>query len=281
MVLGMTRMTAASGLRRLASISFVAILTLALVGPASVTATSSSSEISALERSMVSALNANRTALGLVPLQIDPRLMTIARARSADMVANNYFSHTLPDGRNVFKIVIEQQIKWYGLGEIIAANNSSMDKTLEVANRGWMNSPGHRAIVISPNYNYFGVGLAVDDASGRKVWTAVYMRGPDRTGARALITDVALRAGPTATTRYAKVSWKGWDPQLQVLTAGLDSFVVQRRIDNGAWLSVAAATTLRYTNFRVGLGHLTEFRVAARDKAGNVGVWSVKAVDLR
>ena len=49
--------------------------------------------------------------------------MAIARARSADMVAKHYFSHTQPDGRNVFDILTAQHITWYGAGEIIAWNN--------------------------------------------------------------------------------------------------------------------------------------------------------------
>lgn len=281
----MNRTTPATGHRRLASLAIVAVLGLAILAPASVAATTpppvDAATVSAAELSMVAALNANRTALGLVPVQTDARLMAIARARSADMVAKKYFSHTQPDGRNVFNILTGKAITWYNAGEIIAWNNYPMTSTVSVANRQWMNSPGHKAVVISKDFNYVGVGLALDPVTGKKLWTAVYIKGPDRTPAKAAATGAALRAGPTATTRYTKLTWQGYDPKLQVLTAGLANFTVQRKVDSGAWATVVASTTLTYTNFQVSVGHRYEFRVAARDKRGNQGAWSVKVIDLR
>ncbi len=49
--------------------------------------------ISEAELAMVDALNVDRTTRGLVPVQIDSRLMAIARARSVDMATNHYFHH--------------------------------------------------------------------------------------------------------------------------------------------------------------------------------------------
>ena len=82
----MTRTTRATGRRRLASLSLLAVIGLALAGPSSAVATTappvSAAEISAAESAMVAALNADRKALGLVAVKIDTRLMAIARARS-------------------------------------------------------------------------------------------------------------------------------------------------------------------------------------------------------
>lgn len=281
----MNRTTRAPGLRRLTSLTIAAVLGIAILAPAAVAAATpvpvSAAAITAAEKAMVAALNADRTALGLVPVQADARLMAIARARSVDMATKGYFSHTQPDGRNVFNILTGQKIAWYNAGEILAVNNYPMDVTVAVANRGWMNSPGHKAVVISKDLNYVGVGLALDPVTGKKLWTAVYIKGPDRTGARATVTGAALRTGPTATTKYAKLTWTGYDPKLQVLTAGLAGFTIQRRVDGGAWTTAVTSTTLTYTSFSVALGHVTEFRVAARDKKGNQGSWSTKVVDLR
>jgi uncharacterized protein YkwD len=280
----MTPTTRAPGRRRLASLTLVAAVGLALAGPSTSSAAvvaPADATVTAAEAAMVKLLNADRTALGLVPVQTDTRLMAIARARSADMVAKGYFSHTQPDGRNVFAILTGQSVTWYNAGEIIAWNNYPIDVTASTANRQWMNSPGHKAIVISTDFNYVGVGLAIDQATGKKLWTAVYIKGPDRTGARAAVTGAPLRAGPTPTTRYTKLTWSGYDPKLQVLTAGLYNYTVQRKIDSGAWATVVTSTTLGYTNFRVTLGHRYEFRVAARDKKGNQGPWSTRVIDLR
>ncbi|MDQ3128068.1 MAG: CAP domain-containing protein, partial [Chloroflexota bacterium] len=186
----MNRLTRAPAIRRLASLTIAAVLGLAILAPAAVAATTpepvSAAAITAAEKQMVAALNADRTALGLVPVQVDVRLMAIAKERSVDMATKGYFSHTQPDGRNVFDIVRAAKITWFKVGEIIAWNNYPIDSTASAANRQWMNSPGHKAIVISKDFNYVGVGVALGP-DGRKLWTAVYMKGPDRTGARATV----------------------------------------------------------------------------------------------
>ena len=274
----------ALGRRRLASLALLAVLGAAMAGPGAATATVATLDaagLSAAEAAMVSTLNADRADRGLVAVRVDTRLMTIARARSDDMVAKGYFGHVQPDGRNVFDILTAQHVTWYNAGEIIAANNYPLDSTVSAANRQWLGSPGHYAIITSADLNYVGVGLAIDPATGKKLWTAVFIKGPDRTSARATVYTPKVTSGPTARTRIAKVSWTGVDPRLQVLTSGLRSYAIQRRVDGGAWVTVLSSTTLRYMTFKLYLGHRYEFRILARDRAGNPGAWVTKAVDLR
>ena len=270
--------------RRLASLALAAILGLAVIAPGAaiaVTAPPDEAAVSAAETAMVAALNADRTAKGLVPVRVDARLMAIARARSDDMVAQDYFSHVQPDGRNVFDVLTAQHITWYNAGEINAWNAFPMDSTVAAADYQWTHSAGHDAILMSTSYNYVGVGLAVDPDSGKKVWTAVYLRGPDRTPARATVYTPKVVSGPTSTTRYAKLSWTGYDVRLQVYTSGLRSYSVQRRIDGGLWANVLVGTTLHSTTVKMYLGHLYEFQFVARDRAGNHGNWVTKVIDLR
>src|SRR5258706_9581974 len=94
--------------RRLASLALVAVLGAVIVAPGAATATVTTLDEAGLtvaEAAMVATLNADRADHGLVAVRIDPRLMAIARARSDDMVANGYFGHVQPDGRNVFDIL--------------------------------------------------------------------------------------------------------------------------------------------------------------------------------
>jgi uncharacterized protein YkwD len=269
--------------RRLASLVLVALLGAAVVAPGAAVAAESldPAGISTLETQMVAALNADRTAVGLVPVRVDARLMAIARARSADMVEKDYFSHSQPDGRNVFNILSSSGITWYNAGEIIAYNNYPLDSTVAAANNGWMNSPGHHAIVVSADYNYVGVGLAIDPATGLKLWTAVYIKGPDRTAARASAGTAKLGTWLQSNKRRASVTWSGYDPQLQVLTAGLKSFAVQVRTDGGAWRWVTTSTTSRSWAFNAWKGHRYEVRVSPLDRAGNRGAWITQTVSFR
>lgn len=268
---------------RLASLTLAAVIGLVIAAPGGALATDppvGEVALSAAETAMVAALNHDRTVAGLVPVRVDARLMAIARARSNDMVANNYFAHVQPDGRNVFDIYTEQHITWYNGGEIIAYNAFPMDMTVAAADYQWQHSPTHNAILMSTSYNYVGVGLAVD-ALGRKFWTADYLRGPDRTAARATAYTPKVVAGPTASTRYAKLSWTGSDVRLQAYTSGLRSYSVQRRVDRGTWTNVLVGTTAHTVTVKMSLGHLYEFRFVARDRAGNHGTWVTKVVDLR
>jgi hypothetical protein len=281
MVIGMTN-APALGPRRLLAVLAAGLFAVGIVGPATVSAVdvASSASITANESTMVSLLNKDRSSHGLVAVRSDPRLMAIARARSADMAAKGYFSHTQPDGRNIFDILGQQGIAWYAAGENIAWNTYSLSQTTSVANSQWMNSSGHRAIILSSNYNYVGVGLA-QASNGRFYWTAVFMKGPDRTGAKATVGSARITTGPTTATRRARISWTGADIRLQVLTAGFHYFTVERSVDGGAWTRVWSATTLTAGTFTVALGSRTEFRISAVDKKGNRGTWVSRVVDLR
>jgi hypothetical protein len=233
------------------------------------------------EQAMVDFLNADRAAVGLVPVRVDSRLMAIARARSVDMATKHYFSHTQPNGQNVFDILSAKGITWYGAGEIIAWNNyPTLQLSTANANSQWMNSPGHKAIVVSTTLNYVGVGLAIDASTGKKLWTAVYIKGPDRTGARSTTNVPSVTSGPDGATKHVSVSWTGADVKLQVLTSGFASWQVQRRTDGGDWTTVWASTTRASLSLDLPAGHKYEFRTAARDKAGNWGAWSTVSTTI-
>ncbi len=237
--------------------------------------------ISDAEQAMVSALNADRAKSGLVAVRVDTRLMSIARARSADMAAKHYFGHTQPDGRDVFDIITANHITWYGAGEIIAWNTwPSLTDSISVANSGWMGSSMHRSIITSASYNYVGVGLAID-SSGKKLWTAVFMKGPDRTGGWVTIDpQPATTAVRTASTSiYTRtVTWKGGDVRLSVLTAGFRNYQIQRNWDGGAYNWITQWTTLSYRSMSFYSGHVYSVRIRACDKAGNCGAWRYTTV---
>jgi hypothetical protein len=266
--------------RLLARLAAAAALGL-LVGSLGVPVGASAADftITQAEQAMVAHLNADRTAAGLVPVRVDSRLMAIARARSVDMATKHYFSHEQPDGRFYYDILEAKNITTYGSGEIIAYNNlkppyDSLELATANANSQWMNSPLHRAIVMSTSMNYVGVGIAIDASSGRKLFTAIYIKGPDRTGARSTTQAPIVGASVLAGTRRVSVSWTGADVKLQVLTSGFNSWKVQRRTDGGAWTTVWASTTKASMTVDLAGGHTYEFRTAARDNAGNWGAWS-------
>jgi len=220
---------------------------------------------------LVTLTNRQRTALGLVALRIDPNLMDIARDRAKVMAANDVMSHTEPDGRKVFDRINAAGLTWYGAGEILAWNHYPAEYSTAEAIRAWMASPGHHEIMVSTGYNYVGFGAAIS-ASGKRYYAGVFVAEPDHTGAWSRFRATSSRR-VDATHRRVTIRWAGADTRLQVLTAGLRYFQVQRRRVGGAWRSwdptTATSRTVKWTH-----GRQYEVRVRARDKAGNWGSWT-------
>ena len=151
------------------------------------------------------------------------------------------------------------------MSEIIAWNRGSdLLAAAEDAVGMWMDSSVHRREILSTTHNYFGAGVATDGSTIK--WTVISITGPDRTDPVARITSVE-RTGDSAVVR-----WTGYDPRLVVGTAGLRDYDLARRHPGGAWVIVRDNTTKVSTTTAAQEG--TEFRVRARDKAGNVGDWS-------
>jgi uncharacterized protein YkwD len=259
-------------LRRLVPFATTAALLLTLA-PAAVHAADLT--IAQAEVREVSHLNAQRAALGLVPVRIDSRLMAVARARSVDMATKHYFSHQQPDGKWAWDLMNDAGIRWFAAGEIIAWNTwGTLTESAAAASQQWHDSPGHYGIIKSPDYNYVGVGLAIDGS--KKIWTAVFMKGPDRTGAWAAMKSMQVNTGIASATgtRSVTIAWRGADVRLSTLTAGLYTFQVQRRVNGGPWMLVWSATGYMSKTVSLSKGNRHEFRLRARDKAGNYGAWS-------
>jgi uncharacterized protein YkwD len=267
-----------ASLRRFAGAALAAALLFSASGARPAPTAAAELTISAAESQMIHTLNADRTAAGLVPVRYDARLGAIARARSIDMANKHYFGHTQPDGRTVFDIISAKGIKWYGAGEIIAWNTwPTLADSVTAANTMWLNSPTHRSIIMSTSYNYIGVGLAID-SSGKKLWTGVFMKGPDRTGGWVTMNPVAQTAGAVSIAsesyHYVPLSWRGGDIRLVVLTAGFRNYQIQKRAAGGSWYWLTTSTTNTSRSIKVYSGHTYYVRVRACDRAGNCGHWS-------
>jgi len=130
--------------------------------------------LSAFESDILAGINAQRTAAGMAPLQLDPSLVMVARERSNDMAQNGYFAHVSPTGDTAFSLMDRYGIPYAWAGENLARNNYPDDESVAVALRDWMASQGHRDNILGPHYQTVGVGAAVDGA-GMKYFTLVFV----------------------------------------------------------------------------------------------------------
>ena len=258
--------------RRLATIAFVAFLVAALAPAATATDAATQEAIVAAEKGAFTLTNKRRAEHGLVALQWDARVAALARERAEYMAATGRFSHTEADGSNVFDDIADAGLTWYGAGEIIAWNTAGdLQFSAAFAVKQWMESSGHRAIVLSSGYNYVAFGMAISPTTNKRYWAGVYLKGPDRTGAWAKVASVR-KTNLDATRVKVTVDWTGNDTKLQVLTSGLRYYQFSRRYDGGTWLDYPVQTESAMTR-TWNRNRTYEFRVRARDKAGNWGSW--------
>lgn len=131
--------------------------------PAAATAPSTSN----YEQKVAELVNIERQKNGLAPLTLDSAMSNVARIKSKDMADNNYFAHQSPTYGSAGNMLTQFGIKWSAWGENIAAGQRTPE---EVVN-AWMNSEGHRANILSPNFSRIGVGYV---NSGRPHWTQMF-----------------------------------------------------------------------------------------------------------
>ena len=114
-------------------------------------------------------INIERTGRGLRPLSIEARLVIAAQQHSDDMATHNFFSHTGSDGRDLWQRLLDVGYSAQLAGEAIAGGQSSPADVVS----GWMNSDGHRMLLLHPDVAHLGVGHAYNaGATFKHYWTA-------------------------------------------------------------------------------------------------------------
>jgi uncharacterized protein YkwD len=93
-------------------------------------------ELTEVEKQMLDKTNAQRARYGLPPLRAVRKLVQTARSHAAWMTNNHTLQHTSQ-----------------AVGENIAMGQPTTDDAV----RDWMNSPGHRANILSSGYSQTGV----------------------------------------------------------------------------------------------------------------------------
>ena len=126
-----------------------------------------------MEQAMFDSHNVQRQNVSLSALTLDARLVQVARRRAQDMASKNYFSHTSPSGETAFTILGEIGYPYQIAGENIARNNYPDGETVQISMAGFMNSPGHRANILEPQFKKVGIGVAFG-SDGMKYFAVVF-----------------------------------------------------------------------------------------------------------
>ncbi|HUF53800.1 MAG TPA: CAP domain-containing protein [Dehalococcoidia bacterium] len=133
-----------------------AFVGLAIADGGATDTTSASTQLDPQEAEFMQILNAYRAQNGLGPILIDPSIQAAAEWMSADMGANNYFSHTDSNGGSPWDRMCDFGYchnTWKG--ENIAAGYGTAQAVFD----GWKGSPGHNANMLGQHYVVMGIAL--------------------------------------------------------------------------------------------------------------------------
>jgi len=145
-----------------------------------------------LARQVHQQINRERQRHGLAPLAHDEHLAEIARNHSRDMAQHHFFNHVNPQGEsppdrakrqgwhrqkalnppplatgiaeNIFQaslydriyttqrngVTVKKEYAWFTPNQLV-----------QTIVQGWMNSPHHRGVMLSPQYDRHGIGVAI------------------------------------------------------------------------------------------------------------------------
>ncbi len=121
------------------------------------------------------ATNAERQANGVAALAVNPLLNGAAAAKVEDMQKNNYWDHYRPsDHKAPWNFITEAGYVYKVAGENLARGFSSVNGITTA----WMNSPTHRANLLSAKYTEVGFADAmVTQTDGSTLLYTVQMFG--------------------------------------------------------------------------------------------------------
>ena len=106
------------------------------------------------QEEVVRLVNIERRKRGITPLSISNKLSSAATIRANELTQK--FSHTRPNGRSYISAVESAGYAYSYVGENIAAGQKRPQDVMNT----WMNSAGHRANILNPNYTEIGIGIS-------------------------------------------------------------------------------------------------------------------------
>jgi len=123
---------------------------------------------------LLSQVNKIRIENNVSPLTMNSSLAAAAKSKAEDMLSKNYWAHFAPDGSTSPWVFIKDS----GYGYVYAGENLAKGYTdSQSVVSAWMNSPTHKANIISPNYKDIGFAIVQGRLLGEETVLVVQLFG--------------------------------------------------------------------------------------------------------
>lgn len=119
--------------------------------------------------------NRVRQENNLPQLKLDERLTSAALAKANDMLEFGYWDHFSPSHRSPWKFVIDAGYNYQYTGENLAKDYLDEEEVIEA----WLNSPSHRANLLSDKYEDIGIAVVSGKLKNQDVVLIVQMFGKE------------------------------------------------------------------------------------------------------
>jgi hypothetical protein len=160
-------------------------------------------------------VNQLRLQHNLPPLKLNAQLCEAAQAHAESMAQTGVIAHTDQHGRRADYRASAAGYFYHRLGENLAAGQLTWERALHA----WLNSPDHRANLLTPDYRELGIGFAGSASRYRTVWAQLL-------GARRTAYPVIINLDAFATDT----------PEVVVYVHGArEAHAMRYRINDGAW----------------------------------------------
>lgn len=117
------------------------------------------------EKRVVEEINRERTEHHLPKYTINAELSFIAQKKVRDMMQKQYWSHQSPSGELVWDLINTSHLKYQAAGENLAKGFTDDYQMV----KAWMDSPTHRANILSDQFTVIGLGEQTGNFQGKEM----------------------------------------------------------------------------------------------------------------
>lgn len=169
--------------------------------------------------------NRHRSENGRNILYANSILNNAAANKLNDMIVKQYFDHINPEGIDPAEVVNNVGYTYIRVGENLALGNFPSDRNLVQA---WMDSPGHRANILSGGYTEIGIAVGKGVWEQHETWFAVQTFGTPISACPTPNKRLRARINAASHDREKlQTDLLQYDAQRKQSEKGLNEFLIQ------------------------------------------------------